>query len=166
MPKKAATARSGAQRNRAKAQKSFEVVRQNSENQELTENEPAEVTPISTPTPSAEVSPRPTRSERRAATRASVVTPEVATENDVAPENEAATAKVEDKNEEVPTPVAKASISARLASRHGQRSQQRAAATLITAEHYTYVTRDLIIIAILASIMFIAIIVLYFTIGR
>ncbi len=38
MPKKAATARNGAQRNKAKTQKSFEVVRQNAEDQELSEN--------------------------------------------------------------------------------------------------------------------------------
>ncbi len=168
MPKKAATARSGAQRNKAKTQKRFEIVRQNAEEQELIldeqqeliEDEQVEVTPISTPTPSAEAASRPARSARRAAQRASVATPELETENEVA------TPEVEATSEVVTAPVARGGASARLAARRGQKGQQRAAATLITAEHYTYVTRDLIIIAVLASTMFIAIIVLYFAIGR
>lgn len=161
MPKKAATARSGAQRNRAKAQKSFEVVRQNAEEQELTEDEQVEITPISTPIPSAETTSRPARSARRAAQRASVATPEVEAESEVT------TPEVEAESEVVAAPVARGSgsASARLAARRGQKGQQRVA-TLITAEHYTYVTRDLMIIAVLASTMFVAIIVLYFTIGR
>ena len=57
----------------------------------------------------------------------------------------------------------KTSASARLAARR-QASQktQRAAATLITAEHYRYVRNDLIYIAILAAIMFSVLIVLFF----
>jgi len=46
-----------------------------------------------------------------------------------------------------------------------QKAQQRAAATLITAEHYAYVRRDLMFIAILAVIMFSAIIILHFVPG-
>ena len=45
MPKKAATARNTGQRNKAKAQKSFEVVRQNTEGQELIEDEQVEIAP-------------------------------------------------------------------------------------------------------------------------
>ncbi len=160
MPKKAATARNGVQRTKAKAQKSFEVVRQNTESQELNEDEQVEIAPIETPTPSAEVVSRPTKSARREATRAAVATQEVETET----ETEVASPEVVIE----PTPItpAKGSASARLAARRGQKLQPRTAAPLVTSEHYAYVTRDLMIIAVLAVIMFIAIIVLYFTIGR
>jgi hypothetical protein len=47
-----------------------------------------------------------------------------------------------------------------------QKVQQRAATSLITAEHFAYVKQDLIRIGIFAVIMFIAIIVLYLTIGH
>ena len=162
MPKKAATARNSGQRNKAKAQKSFEVVRQNAEGQELREDEQVEAAPMDAPIPSAEVVSRPTKSARRDATRASVATQEVETETEVAP------SESETQTEAEPAPIvsAKGSASARMAARRGQKLQQRTAATLITSEHYAYVTRDLMIIAVLAVIMFIAIIVLYFTIGR
>jgi hypothetical protein len=166
MPKKAAATRSGAQRYKAKAQKGFEVVRQNAEEQEVTEDEQMEITPISTPTPSAEAASRSTRSARRVAQRVAVATPEVEAENEVETENEVAPPEVETESEVITTPVTRGSASARLAARRGQKGQQRAAATLITSEHYAYVTRDLMIIAVLASLMFVAIIVLYFTLGR
>ena len=56
------------------------------------------------------------------------------------------------------------SASARLAARRQAtlKAQQRVGATLITPEHFGYVRRDLITIAVLAFIMFIAIIVLYY----
>ena len=160
MPKKAATARNSGQRNKAKAQKSFEVVRQNAESQELHEDEQVEIAPIDAP--SAEVLSRPTKSARRAATRASVATQEAETET----ETEVAASEPEIEVEPIPVVPVKGSASARLAARRGQKLQQRTPATLITSEHYAYVTRDLMIIAVLAVIMFIAIIVLYFTIGH
>jgi len=161
MPKKATTARNGAQRNRAKTQKSFEVVRQNAEEQDLTEDKQVEIAAISTSTPSTETSSRTARTARRAATRAAVATSEIETANEVAEP------VVAEESEVATAPVAKGgSASARLAARRGQKGQQRIAATLITSDHYAYVTRDLLIIAILASVMFVAIIVLYFTIGR
>jgi hypothetical protein len=43
-----------------------------------------------------------------------------------------------------------------------QKAHQRQSASLITAEHYAYVRRDLLFIAILAIIMFSALIVLHF----
>lgn len=46
-----------------------------------------------------------------------------------------------------------------------QKPQQRSAAPLITAEHYDYVRKDLVIIGVLASAMFAVIIVLYFVLG-
>src|SRR5439155_20187609 len=59
------------------------------------------------------------------------------------------------------------SAATRLAARRqaSQRSQQRSAAALITPEHFAYVRKDLITIAILASVMFAAIIILYFVFG-
>jgi hypothetical protein len=172
MPKKATTARSGAQRNKAKTQKAFEIVRQNVDEQELIhtddqepilEEEPVEIASVEAPVPALEMSAstsRPARAARRAAARASVATQEAETEKEVA------TPEVAAAKELVTASTAKGSASARLAARRGQKAQQRSNATLITAEHYTYVTRDLKIIAVLASLMFIAIIVLYFTIGR
>jgi len=60
----------------------------------------------------------------------------------------------------------KKSASARLAAqRQATRTQQQRAASLITAEHYAYVRRDLIFIAVLATIMFAAIIILHFVPG-
>jgi hypothetical protein len=151
MPKKTTASRSGTQRNRPRVQKSIEVVRQTtSEEQESVTEEQSEVTPESiaaTPAPST------ARSRTQGATKTKVATPEV-------------------KNEQVeqtsPAPVVpKGSAAARLAARRqGPRSQSRSAAALITAEHYTYVKRDLAIIAILASFMIVAIIVLYFILAR
>ncbi|GER86826.1 hypothetical protein KDW_09880 [Dictyobacter vulcani] len=56
------------------------------------------------------------------------------------------------------------SASARLAARRlaAQRAQQRTGTPMVTAEHFAYVRRDLITIAILATIMTTAIVVLYF----
>ena len=60
--------------------------------------------------------------------------------------------------------TSKGTAASRLAARRQavQKTQQRASATLITAEHYSYVRRDLIVIAILAFIMFAVIIGLHF----
>ncbi len=60
--------------------------------------------------------------------------------------------------------ASKGTAASRLTARRQsvQKTQQRAAATLITAEHYAYVRRDLVVIAILAFIMFAVIIGLHF----
>ncbi|HZO74257.1 MAG TPA: hypothetical protein VFB60_18795 [Ktedonobacteraceae bacterium] len=59
------------------------------------------------------------------------------------------------------------SASERLAARRqaAQRAQQRNAAALVTPEHFSYVRRDLITIAVLAAIMFGVIILLYLVLG-
>jgi len=60
----------------------------------------------------------------------------------------------------------KGSASARLAARRQATQRvQRSAASLVTAEHFSYVRKDLITIAVLAAIMFAAIIFLYFMYG-
>jgi cobalamin biosynthesis Mg chelatase CobN len=154
MPKKTTASRNGAQRNRPRAQKSIEVVRQPASlEQESVTDEQTEATPESfatTPAPTTTTA----RSTTRTAAKTKTATPAVREE----PPGE----------QESPIAVApKGSAAARLAARRqGQRSQLKSAATLITAEHYTYVKRDLVIIAILASVMFVAIIVLYFILAR
>ena len=158
MPKKTTASRSGTQRNRPRAQKNIEVVRQPSpEQQEAVTEEPTE--PVSEESIVATPAPSPTstsRSATRTATKARTATPETRREEQPA------------EQESSPSTVApKGSASARLAARRqGQRTQTRGAAALITAEHYTYVRHDLTIIAILAAIMVVAIIVLYFVLAR
>ena len=154
MPKKTATTRGGAQRNkpRVKVQKSFELVRQVSDEQEQ-EQEPeavssAEPTAFSVSTMVApEIKENKSKSKR-------VASSEVKQSESTSSDTGTVTAP-------------KGGAAARLAARrHGvQRAQQRAAATLITAEHYAYVRRDLVFIAILAVIMFSAIIILHFVPG-
>jgi len=86
------------------------------------------------------------------------------TEGEVSPLREDARGKIEERQS---TPT-QGSASARLAARRlaAQRLQQRSAATLITSEHFAYVRQDLIKIAVFAVLMFTAIVVLYFTLGR
>lgn len=72
--------------------------------------------------------------------------------------------------EEASTPVAAApeqgSARARLAARRQAKNRsQRAAPQLITVEHFAYVKRDLITIGILATLLFVVIVVLYFAYG-
>ncbi|GAC1393769.1 MAG: hypothetical protein NVSMB38_23310 [Ktedonobacteraceae bacterium] len=166
MPKKSTPARSGVQRTKPRAQKSFELVRPVSEVQEqeteetvTTADSIAETTntvPTTVEAPADELTALPTVPKKKA-TSSSVAT-KIAPAEPVIPKAEAAI--------ETPILAPKGSASARLAARKNtQRSQQRSSASLITAEHYSYVRRDLVFIAILAAIMFIAIIVLYFVPG-
>jgi hypothetical protein len=142
MPKKTTTTRGGAQRNRPKVQKNVELVRQVSDKQELENSTNAE------------------------ATAASVTAVATSPENrqNAAKRNETKQSETKENPAEAP---AKGSAAARVASRRiaTQKIQQRAAATLVTAEHYTYVRQDLRFIAILASIMIIVLIVLRFVPG-
>ena len=157
MPKKTTASRSGAQRNRPRAQKSIEVVHQPA-SVTTTEQEPVTDEQTEKTLESYAATPAPATTTAKATTRTAAktktATPEVREEPPV--------------EQESPISVApKGSAAARLAARRqGQRSQLKSAATLITAEHYTYVKRDLVIIAILASVMFVAIIVLYFILAR
>jgi hypothetical protein len=152
MPKKTVAARGGAQRNRprVRAQKSIELVRQPSDErgQEQETVSDAEPTAVSVSTVEA-----PEVKESRSKNKSSVTRE---------------TRQSESTNSETGVAAApKGSAAARLAARRqaSQRAQQRNAATLITAEHYTYVRKDLVFIAILAAIMFSAIIILHFVPG-
>jgi cobalamin biosynthesis Mg chelatase CobN len=144
MAKKTARTRSTAQRNRPKAQKSFELVRQTAIEKE------AEV----------EDSPEPANSD--------VVTLTTTTATSVSEKDSKKTATVPAPKDESESTKAiathNASASERLAARRqaAQKAQQRSSATLITAEHYSYVRKDLIYIAILALVMFAVLIGLHF----
>lgn len=142
MPKKSATARGGAPRTKAKAQKSFELVRPEGSENESTSSESfspeqLDLTPQSVAT--ATVPPITT-------------TPESVSEVPNAPES---------------VSTGKTSASTRLAARRkaAQKAQQRQATALLTPEHFSYVRRELIIIGSLAVIMFAAIIILYIILG-
>lgn len=164
MPKKTTTARGGAQRNRpkVKAQKSFELVRQASneqgteEEQELEAVSSAEPTAISVSAATPEVKQSRSRTAREARPSESTSTSSASGE----------VARGETTNGET-SAAPKGSAAARLATRRQsiQKAQQRSAAALVTAEHYAYVRKDLRFIAILAAIMFSAIIILHFVPG-
>ncbi len=142
MPKKSANVRNGAQRNKPKVQKSFELVR-----------------------PEGDASEKPDTIDR--ATVVSASTTVSTREKGIISRKQAALVESE-KQAENENPVPTGSAAAHMAARRraAQKAQQRNAASLITAEHFAYVRKDLITIAVLACIMFAAIIVLYFTIGR
>jgi hypothetical protein len=134
MPKKSASARSGAQR-KPKAQKSIELVRpasvldeQSSEPEESESTEKPVVAPVKAKATATIVEERPAEQEKTVST------------------------------------APKGSAAARLAARRqaSQRAHQRNAATLITPEHFSYVRRDLITIAILAAVMITLILVSYY----
>jgi hypothetical protein len=160
MPKKTATTRGGAQRNkpRVKVQKSFELVRQVSDEPEQEQEQEQEQEPEAV-----------SSAEPTAVSVSTLVAPEIK-ENKSKSKRVASSEVKQSESTSIDTGTVtapKGSAAARLAARrHGvQRAQQRAAATLITAEHYAYVRRDLMFIAVLAVIMFSAIIILHFVPG-
>jgi len=142
MPKKSASVRSGTQRNKPKVQKSFELVRSETDASEIPDT-------------------------ANVATVAPALTTVSTPENPITPTKHPAPLEPEKQDDSEAT-MPKGSAAARMAARRraAQKAQQRNAVSLITAEHFAYVRRDLITIAILACIMFTAIIVLYVTIGR
>ncbi len=168
MPKKSPSTRGGTQRVKPK-QKGFELVRPASATPDDAADTNAEPTVVGASTgttttsmPSksrqAEVS---ARKERLSTPSARLQTPTLAEEAETEQEEGG------NKIQELAVSAPKGSASARLASRRqaGLKAQQRNVATLITAEHYTYVRKDLIFIAVLAVIMFAAIIILHFVPG-
>jgi hypothetical protein len=158
MPKKTASARGNAQRNRTKMQKGVQLVRPVSpapkgrgEREKLEEAEGA----VTSATIVAEEEEEMTRAT--GAGRVAAPSPTPASSKGARTSSEAV----------VSTTAAPRSASARMAARRqqqqaAQKAHQRQSASLITAEHYAYVRRDLLFIAILAIIMFSALIVLHF----
>jgi len=146
MPKKSTAARSAMQRNKSRVQKNFELVRPTSTGEQVLE-------------------------EKTSAEQAPVSTTQVAISTTTSPVALVETSEVPKKQESAPPEPAstttKGSAASRLAARRQgtQKTQQRSSAALITPEHYAYVRRDLIFIAILAAIMFSAIIILHFVPG-
>lgn len=181
MPKKSTTVRGGAQRNKPKVQKNFELVKpqatsstdvtDSTDEQEIVANGEDEITTsdVSASPPEVEVEPpveepkpritkQPERKPRETSLAiAAPVEVKKATSTSLAPAASTTPAST----------APKGSAAARLSARRQamQKVQQRAAASLITSEHYSYVSRDLRFIAILAAIMFAAIIILHFVPG-
>jgi CCR4-NOT transcriptional regulation complex NOT5 subunit len=156
MPKK--SARTGAQRNKPRMQKSIELVRQTVEEQERSAAMEAETgveaassdertaasTAVALDTTSESIA-QGAAARRKAA--AQIAVPETPGDDAV--------------NVSIPAP--RGGAAARVAARRQavQKTQQRPA-PLITSEHYAYVRRELIVIGILALLMFSVIIILHF----
>jgi len=142
MPKKTTTTRGGAQRNRPKVQKNVELVRRVSDEQELEDSTHAEAAAVSVTAVATPAENRQSEGKREETKRS-----ETKENTTAAPPKGSAAARV---------------VSRRMAT---QKNQQRAAATLVTAEHYVYVRQDLRFIAILAFIMIVVLIILRFVPG-
>jgi len=161
MPKKSAAVRTGAQRNKPKAQKSFELVRPVSNDHAVSEAVDSDALVTATDVSTIEEEETKPQALKQPAAKPRAVTNSVSSAVSATEVAEAVS----------PTPEAstapKGSAAARLAARRqaSQKAQQRAAASLITAEHFVYVRKDLRFIAILAIIMFSAIIILHFVPG-
>jgi len=157
MSKKTTTARRRVQHNKPKAQKSFDLV--HPENT-VTESEKSRSIETEENTP--------TEAEESSTTEAKASTAINKQEKPRAAGSATATQQAEPQTQERQSTPAPSSASARLAARRqaALRLQQRSATTLITSEHFAYVRKDLIRIAVFAAVMFTAIIVLYFIFGR
>lgn len=170
MPKKTTHTRSSVQqRRKPKAQKSFELVHPISAEDELENKDDAEPTSVgvatstvTAPAPESEKVATPSSRTKKEATASPKSDKPSAPKSEKAPaiktvENELA----EVVEEKVTAP--RSTASERIAARRqtAQKAQQRAV-SLISAENYAYVRKDLIFIAILAIIMFSAIIILHF----
>lgn len=159
MPKKTASARGGASRNRPKAQKSIQLVKPNvavnEDEEQQDESSVEEETTVVSPTAKATATSTATVSKTETA-------------NGKKSGGESSTAQAQNIVEETTGTTNKGSAAARLVARRqsqGQSALKPAAPrnpSLITAEHYAYVRRDLIYILILAIIMFSTIIILHF----
>jgi len=170
MPKKSASARGGAQRNKPKVQKNIELVRPTKASDESaleTTDKSDDVGSVKVAT-SVDTLVAPKAKSSGSTRRRSTPALKVRESSDLL-----AIPDVEKEEQEeavpvsVPTSAPPKSASARLAARRqsGQKNQQRSAVPLITAEHYSYVRKDLAFIAVLALIMFAAIIILHFVPG-
>src|SRR5947208_13076681 len=120
MTNKSANVRGGVQRNKPKVQKNFELVR-----------------------PETDVSEKPGTTDGAAVVPASTIvsTPE----RHITPKKQSTPLEPE-KGEDSETTMPKGSAAARMTARRraAQKAQQRSIASLITAEHFAYVRRDLI----------------------
>jgi len=167
MPKKTAHSRNTAQRNKPRAQKSVELVRQTSAEKEVeveSSPEPAKAG-VTTPAATSPASVNESKGAKTVAAPTSVneneSTKAIATHN-ARPKDEPLDVQQKDESTKA-IATHNASASERLAARRqAAQKAQRSSVSLITAEHYGYVRKDLIYIAILAIIMFAVIIGLHF----
>ena len=176
MPKKSASARNAAQRNKPRAQKSVELVRQTAQQKDILEEKEVvteaeaedsnELADASTASVDALDSPGTNADVKKVSAKNTIAT--VPRKNANPPPQPRVTDAEPEEINRVPVITApKGSAAARMAARRqsAQKNQPRAATTLISAEHYSYVRRELITIAILALIMFTVIIILHFVPG-
>ncbi len=152
MPKKTASVRGGASRNRPKPQKNIKLVRPDAavDENDLQSEGNEEGMPLVVPA-----------SKSAVASTATVSKTEIATSKKS--EVESMPAQKEQAVTDLPA-ANKGSAAARLAARRqtALKAPTSRNSNLITSEHYAYVRRDLIYILILAIIMFSAIIILHF----
>jgi hypothetical protein len=192
MPKKSVSPRGGPQRNKPKVQKSFELVRPEADVSEISGTaDVASVAPVSATVATPEKPSEELPESKSSQEIPKLTSPDGAMKNLAVSASSQEIHKSPSsggtmknlavpKSGKQPAPIVaeqqvdgeaalpKGSAAARMAARRraAHKSQQRSAVSLITAEHFAYVRRDLITIAVLACIMFTAIIVLYVTIGR
>lgn len=186
MPKRSSSGRSGSQRQRTRTQKSIELLRPISEEDttEAVEEQQQVKESVATATATPETSqPESSKPDREAAAPSEPVeTPKNESASERKPEagsGPRASSRSGSKKSlsSTLTPASTATTSETVSSRAGSASARIAAkrqatqrpqraVSLITAEHFTYVRRDLIFIAILAVIMIAAIITLYFVLGK
>jgi hypothetical protein len=172
MPKKSAAARSGTQRNKPRMQKSIQLVRQTVEEKEpliekevdTSAEEEAQTSDEITSTSVSTIAALDSSSESTKKESVKIANSTTARKKASAQLATPGTQSEETDDVSSSATASKGTAASRLAARRQavQKTQQRAAATLITAEHYAYVRRDLVLIAILAFIMFAVIIGLHF----
>lgn len=171
MPKKTVHTRGNVQqRRKPKAQKSIELVRPVSAEDEIEAKDNADgATSIGVATSTVTV-PSPKRVKSTNSTVKSEKSPVASPESNktsvpASEETPVIETVVEVETTEVveeTVPAPKSSAAARLAARRRAVQKAQRSVTLISAENYAYVRKDLLFIAILAIIMFSAIIILHF----
>lgn len=162
MAKRSATARRNAQRQKIARTKGFELVLPETEESE--EESALVETEVATEAEQEEEM-RASETESEDVSAEEVDKPIVA-EKKARSKKATTAAKAEVKEVEPEPELATGSARARLAAnRQNKTRNQRAAAQMITVEHFTYVKRDLITIAILATFLFAVIIFLYVAYG-
>jgi hypothetical protein len=163
MPKKSAAARSGVQPQRARGQKSFELVLPEGATNESAATRDEQFDD----TPTIAAAPKQTKnSSQKVKATSAIATAIPETETEIETKNASAPTTSTNNSTSARTTGAPKSASARLAARRQAtlKAQQRAGVSIITPEHFSYVRRDLVTIAVLACVMFVAIFVLYFVI--
>ncbi len=174
MPKKTAHTRGSVQqRRKPKTQKSIELVRPVSVEDEIENNTDAEPSSVGVATSTVTTPASDLESEKVAAPasrskKETTTSPKSEKSSSPKAEKPPVLKTVEEVEpdeiveEKVPVPAPRPSASARIAARRQTAQKTHRAVSLISAENYGYVRKDLLIIAILAIIMFSAIIILHF----